>query len=210
MIFIFFLNIIIEYQKNMKKGLLIILSGPSGVGKGTIRQYLMEDKSLNLGFSISCTTRSPRVGEVDGVDYFFVDEETFKKGIEKNQFIEYTQYCDNFYGSSLSYIEKLRNKGLNVIVEIETNGARQLIEKKSDDRQISIFILPPSMESLVERIQKRNSETPESLAKRLNAAKRELELARAYDFNAVNDSKEICAATIGDFIRRKIKELEND
>ena len=111
------------------KGLLIVLSGPSGVGKGTVRQVLMKDASLDLCYSVSMTTRKPRIGEINGQDYFFVNKEEFLKHIENNDLLEHAQFVDNYYGTPKAYVEKLRNEGHNVLLEIETNGARQVMEK---------------------------------------------------------------------------------
>ena len=129
----------------MKKGLLIVLSGPSGVGKGTVRKVLMKDDSLNLAYSVYMTTRNPRNGEVDGEDYFFVTLETFENNIKNGELLEYAKFVSNYYGTPKFYVEKLRNEGKNVLFEIETNGARQVREKvKNDDRYVSIFLLPPN------------------------------------------------------------------
>lgn len=136
------------------KGLLIVLSGPSGVGKGTVRKILMEDKSLNLAYSISMTTRKPRVGEVDGEDYFFVNQEEFDKAVENNELLEHATFVNNSYGTPKAYVEKLRNEGKNVLLEIETNGARSVMEQtKNDDLFISIFLLPPSLEELEKELE---------------------------------------------------------
>ena len=140
-------------------GLLIILSGPSGVGKGTVRKVLVQDESLNLAYSISMTTRGPRNGEIEGKDYFFVTKEKFLEALQKNELLEHARFVDNYYGTPKDYVQKLREQGKNVILEIETNGAREVIEKtKGDKGVISIFIMPPSFEELRSRIEKRKTE----------------------------------------------------
>lgn len=116
----------------MHKGLLIILSGPSGVGKGTIRKYFEKDERLNLAYSTSMTTRKPRDGEVDGKDYFFTSKENFQEAIKKGELLEYAEFVGNFYGTPLSEVERLRNEGKNVLLEIEVQGALQVQEKCPD------------------------------------------------------------------------------
>ncbi len=189
----------------MKKGLLIILSGPSGVGKGTIRKYLMDNKDINLSFSISMTTRSPRNGEVDGVDYFFVSHEAFEEAVKKRKFLEHARFVDNCYGTPKDYVEKLRNEGHNVLLEIETNGAKQVIKKTiNDDGRISIFLIPPSLEELERRIRGRQTENEETIKKRLQKAKRELKKQSLYNYVVVNNTPEQAANEIIDIIKNKM------
>ena len=118
----------------MKKGLLIILSGPSGVGKGTVRKYIMKRNALDLTFSISMTTRAPRATETNGVEYYFVSKEEFQKNIDEDNFLEWAEFVGNRYGTPKSYVEELRNQGKNVILEIEITGAEQVLKKVKDDR----------------------------------------------------------------------------
>ena len=158
----------------MKKGLLIVLSGPSGVGKGTVIKELMKNDDLKLSYSISMTTRKPRNGEVDGVNYFFVDRDTFLKAIDDGELLEHAEFVGNMYGTPVSYVEKLRNEGRNVLLEIEVQGAMQ-VKKKCPDA-LSIFIIPPSMEELASRIRGRNSEPEEIVQQRLDKAKKEMEM----------------------------------
>ena len=192
------------YIQNMK-GLIVVLSGPSGVGKGTVRKILMEDKSLNLAYSISMTTRKPRVGEVDGEDYFFVSQEVFDKAVENGELLEHARFVNNSYGTPKPYVEKLRNEGKNVILEIETQGARSVMEKYKDDNLfISIFILPPSFEDLEKRIRGRRTEEESVVQERLNKAKSELELKTLYDFNVINFTPEQAATEISNIIKSKI------
>jgi guanylate kinase len=171
----------------MKKGLLIILSGPSGVGKGTVRKYIMKRNVLDLTFSISMTTREPRAAETNGVEYYFVSREEFQKNIDNDNFLEWAEFVGNRYGTPKSYVEELRNQGKNVILEIEINGAEQVLKKVKDDRVISFFLKPPSLKQLEERIRKRKSENEETIQKRLNKGKAEMEKAKNYDFIILND-----------------------
>lgn len=169
----------------MSKGLLIILSGPSGVGKGTVRNELFKDESLNLCYSISMTTRNPRPLEQDGVDYFFVTKEEFENKIKEGELLEYAQFVGNYYGTPLSYVERLLDEGKNVMLEIEVQGALQVIEKRPD--VLSIFLLPPSLEELEKRIRGRSTETDEVVLKRLAQAQSEIGVKDHYKYHVVND-----------------------
>ena len=171
----------------MKKGLLIILSGPSGVGKGTVRKYIMKHHKFPLVFSISMTTREPRATETNGVEYYFVSKEEFQKNIDEDNFLEWAEFVGNRYGTPKSYVEELRNQGKNVILEIEINGAEQVLKKVKDDRVISFFLKPPSLKQLEERIRKRKSESEETIQKRLAKGRSEMEKAKNYDFVILND-----------------------
>ena len=173
----------------MKKGLLILLSGPSGVGKGTVRKIVFNDESLNLAYSISMTTRLPRAKEVDGVDYFFVSEEEFIKRLNNNEFLEHAKFVGNYYGTPKSYVEKLREEGKNVFLEIEVEGAKQVLSQyKDDDKVVSIFLLPPSLEELEKRIRGRRSEEEHIIQERLSKAKREIDLKSNYQYAVLNDN----------------------
>lgn len=188
-----------------KKGLLIILSGPSGVGKGTVRKIVMRDKSLNLVYSISMTTRLPREKEVEGKDYFFVSKEIFDENIKNNNLLEYAEFVGNKYGTPRDYVERLRNEGKNVILEIEVNGAQQVLSKTDKDDRISIFLVPPSIEELESRIRHRRSEEEDIIQQRLNKAKREMSLTDQYDYVVLNDSVGRAAGEIKSIIRRNLK-----
>ncbi|GHU31832.1 hypothetical protein FACS1894166_04020 [Bacilli bacterium] len=158
---------------NMKKGLLIVLSGPSGVGKRTLWSPLMKDKKLNLGFSISMTTRPKRFDEVEGKDYFFVTKAQFEKAIKTGHMLEYATYVNNYYGTPKDYVDGLRNKGINVLLEIESQGAFQIMDyaKANHDKGVlTIFITPPSLDHLIERLRTRGTETPEKIEKRVKQA----------------------------------------
>ena len=186
------------------KGLLIVLSGPSGVGKGTVRKVLMQDESLNIAFSISMTTRSPRNGEVDGEDYFFVSNETFEENIRNGELLEHAEFVGNKYGTPRSYVEKLRNEGKNVLLEIETNGARQVMEKYSNDPKfVSIFLLPPNEAELESRIRGRQTESEKVIQERLEKSKKELKLANLYMYQVVNRIPEQASEEISEIIKLK-------
>ncbi len=187
-----------------KKGLLIILSGPSGVGKGTVRKIVMRDKKLNLAYSISMTTRAPRSNEVDGKDYFFVSNEEFEKNIENNNLLEHAEFVGNKYGTPRDYVEKLRNEGKNVILEIEVNGAQQVLSQVDKKDRISIFLVPPSIEELEKRIRHRRSEEEEIIQQRLNKARREMLLTDQYDYVVLNDTVGRAAGEIKAIIRKNI------
>jgi guanylate kinase len=189
----------------MARGLLIILSGPSGVGKGTVRKVIMQDKSLNLVYSISMTTRQPRNREVDGEDYYFVTQEEFQRRIDANDFLEWCEFVGNRYGTPKSIIEKLRDEGKNVFLEIETNGAKQVMEKVNDNGVVSIFLVPPSLKDLEERIRKRRSETNDVILERLEKGRREIELKDNYEHVVVSDQINRAAREIVKIIKNKLK-----
>lgn len=191
----------------MKKGLLIILSGPSGVGKGTVRKIVMRDKSLNLAYSISMTTREPRAKEKDGVDYFFVSNEVFEENVANGNLLEHAEFVGNKYGTPSDYVEKLRNEGKNVILEIEVNGAKQVLAKIDKKDRVTIFLLPPSIEELESRIRHRRSETEDVIQARLEKAKREMSEQNKYDYVVVNDTVNKAASAIKSIIRRNINRL---
>lgn len=191
----------------MSRGLLIILSGPSGVGKGTIRQYFEKNDRLNLTYSTSMTTRKPRNNEVDGKDYFFTTREKFQEAIKKGELLEYAEFVGNFYGTPLSEVERLRNEGKNVLLEIEVQGARQVQEKCPD--AISIFIIPPSMEELEKRIRGRKSEPEEVIQERLAKAANEMKMVPNYKYIVCNDDPKLAAELIETIILRNIELEEN-
>lgn len=189
----------------MKKGLLIILSGPSGVGKGTVRKKMMDDVDLNLFYSISMTTRKPRAGEVDGVDYYFVSHEEFEENIKNNNLLEWCEFVGNKYGTPKSYVEKLRNEGKNVFLEIEVNGATQVMEIMKDDPDfISIFLVPPSFKTLENRIRNRRTEEESVLQERLQKSRREMKEKKNYDYVIVNDRVNRAADKLAKIILKHI------
>ena len=171
----------------MSRGLLLVVSGPSGVGKGTVLGKLMEEND-NIFYSVSATTRKQREGEVDGVNYFFITKEQFEQNIADGKMLEYATYCDNYYGTPLAAVEQMRDEGKDVLLEIEAQGALQVMKKCPD--AISIFVDPPSMEELRRRLTDRNTEGPEVVEKRLRKAEEEMALAHHYQYRVVNDTIE--------------------
>ena len=182
--------------------MLIILSGPSGVGKGTVREELFKDDSLNLAYSISMTTRKPRPNERDGIDYFFVEEEEFKNKIEEGKLLEWAQFVGNYYGTPKDYVDQLLNEGKNVVLEIEVQGALQVMKKCPD--ATTIFIVPPSLEELERRIRGRCTECEAAIQERLKQAKAELKLSEHYQYRVINDTLEDCAQQIIRIIHNEI------
>ena len=187
-----------------KRGLLIILSGPSGVGKGTIRKKVMEDKSLNLAFSISCTTRNPRPLEKEGVDYYYVSEAKFKYLIAHDELLEWAEFVGHYYGTPKAPVEKLRDEGKNVILEIEVEGAKQVMEKCQGSDVISIFLMPPSLEDLEKRIHSRRNERATNIEERLAKAKREMNLKYNYRYVVLNDDVDRAAEEVKNIIKSKL------
>ena len=188
------------------KGLLVIISGPSGVGKGTIRKALFEIPDNNFCYSVSMTTRKPREHEVDGQDYFFVTREEFERRIKENGFLEYAEFVGEYYGTPIDYIEKQMEAGKEVIVEIEVQGALQIQEKNLD--AVFIFIVPPSKKALIERLKNRGTDSKEVIKKRVEKAEREYKLAYKYDYIVVNDEVYNAADRIYAIIRAEHAKTE--
>lgn len=170
----------------MNKGLLIVVSAPSGCGKGTILAEVLKDDKYY--FSVSATTRVPREGEKDGVNYHFITKDTFEELIRDNKMLEYTNYCGNYYGTPLTYVDENLNKGKNVILEIEVEGAMNVRKMRPD--AVLVFILPPSVKELRRRLEKRGTESQEVIDKRINKALIEIKAADKYDYIMVNGSIE--------------------
>lgn len=176
----------------MKKGMLFVVSAPSGCGKGTILAQILKDEKFY--YSVSATTRKPREGEEDGVNYHFLARQEFEKLISENAFLEHAEYCDNYYGTLKAPIEEHRNQGKHVILEIEVQGAMQ-IRKLCPDAKF-IFIAPPSLEVVRQRLESRGTEDTETINKRIQQAKEELHFLNQYDYCIVND---VLSEAIADF-----------
>lgn len=179
------------------KGLLIVLSGPSGAGKDTvIDRVISNDGSITR--LISATTRAPRPSEINGIDYFFISKEEFCKNISAGKLLEYTKYCENYYGTLKKSVEEILADGQNVILKIEVDGARQIKEKCPDS--LRIFILPPTMQELKNRLLNRGSEPYKNLEIRLKRAIEEIKFSLQYDYIVVNDTVDECAAAINSIV----------
>ena len=174
-------------------GILIVLSGASGTGKDTVIRELLK-KSDKFSLSVSATTRQPRKGERDGADYFFIKREEFLKKAERGEFLEYAEYCGNFYGTPKDYVFKMLEKGTDVILEIEVDGGSQIKTKYAD--AVSIFIVPPSVKVLKERLSRRGLDNDKVIEKRLSQSEKEIRCAANYDYIVINDSLEQCAKDI--------------
>ncbi len=181
------------------KGLLVVLSGPSGVGKGTVRKALFNMPEQNFVYSVSMTTRPMRPGEENGKDYFFVTKEEFEKRIEEGKFLEHAEFVGNYYGTPIDEVNKQLDNGKEVILEIEVEGALQVREKCKD--AVFIFLVPPSKEALYNRLKRRGTESEEVIQERIAKANREFKLACKYDYIVVNDEVNNAADRIMAIIR---------
>ncbi len=179
------------------RGILIVISGPSGAGKGTICKALLE-KHDNIFISVSATTRVPRQGEIEGVNYYFLTKEAFEEKVKENGFLEYANVHGNFYGTPKVNVEKMLDEGKDVILEIDIQGALQV--KDNFKEGVFIFILPPSMEELKQRIIKRGSETEESLMTRFKNAYKEINYVSKYNYAVVNDELEVAVSKVESII----------
>lgn len=168
----------------MNKGLLIVLSGPSGSGKGTINQVIAEDPNVFL--SVSATTRSPREGEQHGQHYYFITREEFEGRLKQDGMLEYNEYCGNYYGTPKKEVQERLENGNDVILEIDVNGALNVMERVDD--VVSIFIMPPNLEVLEDRLRGRGTESEDVIRQRMNEALTELGKAEQYDYIVVNDN----------------------
>lgn len=179
--------------KRMHKGILIVLSGFSGAGKGTLMKALMKSYD-NYALSISMTTRKPRPGEENGREYFFSTREDFEEKIAQNGFIEYAEYCGNYYGTPKAYVEEMLEAGKDVILEIEIQGMRKV--KQMFPKMLPLFVTPPSAEELEHRLRSRGTETEEVIAKRLMTAVTEAEGIEDYEYIVINDDLNTCVKEI--------------
>ena len=168
-----------------ERGLLIVLSGPSGVGKGTVRKAIFESDDNDFQYSVSMTTRNKREGEIEGVDYYFRTREEFEALIEAGEMLEYAEYVGNYYGTPLSYVQKTLDQGKDVFLEIEVQGAKQVKEKVPDG--VFIFLTPPDLAELRSRITGRGTGSAEVIDERMRVAREEIEMMALYDYAVVND-----------------------
>lgn len=182
-----------------KKGKLIVLSGPSGVGKDTVAKHYIENK--NAMISISATTRQKRANEVDGVNYYFLTKEQFEEKIKEDDFLEYAIYNDCYYGTPKSKIQENLDKGIDVILVIEVQGGLQIKEKVKDS--LLIFLLPPNLEILEERLRGRMSDSEEMIQNRMKIALTEIEVSKQYDYRVVNDDLNTTIKTVEEIIEKE-------
>ena len=193
-------------RKN-EPGVLIIVSAPSGCGKSTVVHRLME-KRENLRFSVSATTRKPREGETDGVDYYFVSRQEFRRMVEENEFLEHAEYVGNCYGTPRAPVEEQLKKGCDVYLDIDVQGAMQV--KALRPETLMIFLMPPSVEELERRLVKRGNNTPEEIKGRLAAAEREFAFRDRFDHVVVNDEVERAVDEISQLIDEQKRKLKTE
>ena len=186
-------------MKLNERGLLVVISGPSGVGKGTVRKALFERPDHNLVYSVSMTTRPMRPGEVDGKDYYFVTKEEFMKNLDQGKFLESAEFVGNYYGTPLDKVNANLDNGNEVVLEIEVEGASQVKSKMPD--AVMIFIAPPSKQALYDRLKRRGTENESQVMARIAKANREFKSAYLYDYIVVNDEVNNAADRIMAIIR---------
>lgn len=192
----------------MRKGILFIISGPAGSGKGTVVKEIINNHK-DIALSVSATTRKPRPGEENGVHYYFISKEEFEGRIERGEILEYTTYCDNYYGTPLKEVKRALNHGQDIILEIEVDGAMQV--KKKVRNSVAIMLTPPDGETLERRLRNRGTETEEVIKWRLARAKEEILLLPKYDYSVVNEDGKIteCADLIYDIIKAEHQKTKN-
>lgn len=188
------------------RGLLIVISGPSGVGKGTVRKALFSKPKNNLVYSVSMTTREIRPGEVDGVDYYFVSKKEFQERKKAGKFLETAEFVGNSYGTPLDKVNEQLDLGNEVVLEIEVEGAQQVKKKVPDC--VMIFIVPPGKQALYDRLKRRGTESEEVIAERIAKANREFKMAHLYDYIVVNDEVNNAADRIMAIIRAEHAKTE--
>lgn len=193
----------------MKINKLVLFVGPSAVGKGSLYQILLRDSRLKLKLSCSVTTRSPRVGEVEGQHYYFVKPQEFLRLIEEEKLVEYNQHFENYYGTLFSELEKISSLGFTPFVEIETEGAKQILrffkKRQNIDAVISFFVAPPSIYDLEDRLRRRNTEDEQGIQLRLEKAKEELKEAKTFQYLIINDNVLRASQEIRDILIRELK-----
>lgn len=187
-----------------KSGKLIIYAGPSGSGKGTIKNMVLKNNDFNIVFSVSATTRKPREGEKNGKDYFFIDQKEFKKLIKEKKFIEWTKYSGNYYGTLESEVLKSTNKGKNVLLEVEIEGVKNILKRFPES--VTIFIMPPSIEELEKRLISRNTEKKSEIRKRLKIAKKEIKHSTHFKHIIVNKEIKESVKQLSDILKKELKE----
>ncbi|MBI0121586.1 guanylate kinase [Lactobacillus kullabergensis] len=169
-----------------EKGLLLVLSGPSGVGKGTVKSAIVKNKVFPFEYSVSMTTRKPRPGEINGKDYYFVTQERFKQAISQDELLEYNQYVNNFYGTPKAPVEKMLDEGKDVLLEIDVNGAKKVRKQMPDG--VFIFLTPPDLHTLHTRLENRGTESEDVIMGRIKQARQEILVMQDYDYAVVNDT----------------------
>lgn len=179
--------------------MLIVLSGPSGVGKGTVRKALFEQPDVDFEYSTSMTTRKPREGEVDGVDYYFVTKEQFEQRIQNGEMLEYAKYVDNYYGTPLDYVNQTLESGKDIFLEIEVNGAMQVRANCPD--AVFVFLTPPDLMELENRLIGRGTDDIEVIKKRIQKSVTEIKMMRNYDYAVLNDKVDLAVDRIKDIIK---------
>lgn len=190
----------------MTNGKVIVISGPSGVGKGTVVQELLSNND-DCTLSVSATTRAPREGEVHGVNYFFITKEEFQSRIKNNAMLEYAQYCDNYYGTPRDYVQQSIENGKNIILEIEVQGALNV--KSTMPEAVTVFVMPPSMIELEKRLRGRGTEEEEVIQQRLKTAVEEMRQSPKYDYIVINDTVNQCVNDIKTIINSEKMKTDN-
>lgn len=188
-----------------KKGIFVVISGPSGVGKNTVADILI-NKGIGI-YSVSMTTRNKRDGEVDGKDYFFVSKEEFDDNIKKDNFLEYAEYNDKCYGTLKSFVFDNLDNGVNVIAVVDIKGGANI--EKIFPEAVLIFVMPPSFEELEKRLRGRNTDSEENILKRLEIAQKEIDYSKNYDYIVVNNDVDVCINEIENIINKEILKINN-